>query len=156
MMLHDFNYFGINVYIAHNSDLIGIWYHDGLQTALMAIKVKFDLRFEIHNFNYHGIHVHIAFNSLLSGLRGHGGLQMAPIASEVKFYLRYEISNLFYPGIHVLVDSNNHFGGLWGYVGLQMTSEAKYDLGFELSEPFTEFSMCFWPFNASFQQEEGG
>ena len=66
VMLHDFNYFGINVYIAHiayNSHWDGIWGHDGLQTASMASKVKFDLRFEISNLNYHGIDVHIASNS---------------------------------------------------------------------------------------------
>ena len=32
------------------------------------------------------------------------------------------------------VASNSHFGGFWGCGGLQMTSEATYDLRFELSD----------------------
>ena len=42
--------------------------YDGLKTASMASKVKFDQRFEISSLNYHGIDVHIASNILLGGL----------------------------------------------------------------------------------------
>ena len=147
MMLHDFNYFGTNVYIAYNSHLNGIWGHYGLPTASMASKVKYDPRFETSNLNYHGIDVHIDYNSFLGGLWGHGGLQMPSIASEVKFDLRFEISNHIYPGFHVHVASYSHFGGFWGCGGLQMTSEATYDLSFEFSELNYLCPMLLWPVN---------
>ena len=51
VMLFEFDYFGINVYIACNTHLSGLWGHDSLQMALMAWEVKFDLRFEISNIN---------------------------------------------------------------------------------------------------------
>ena len=47
--------------------------------------------------------------------------------------LRFETSNLNYPGIHMHVASENHFHGLRDSSGLQMTSEAMFEVRFELS-----------------------
>ena len=64
MMLYDFHY----LYIAYKSHLGTFWCHDGIQMASMALKVKFDLRFEISSLNYHGFDVHIGPNSFMVGL----------------------------------------------------------------------------------------
>ena len=47
VMLFDFNYFCIHVYIAYNSHLCGLWGHGSLQMVSMAWEVKFDLRFDL-------------------------------------------------------------------------------------------------------------
>ena len=134
ILLNGFNYFGMNVHIAYNSNLDAVWGCGGLQTDSMALEVKFDLIIEISNLNYNGIYVYNASNSFLGSLWGHGSLQMVSIASEVKFDFRFEISNLIYHAIHVHVAYSSLFGGLWGCGGLQMISEATYDLIFELSD----------------------
>ena len=77
MMLHDFTFFGINVYIAYNNHLFDNMVFESMvvsKTASMASKVKYDLRFEISNLNYHGIDVHTASYSFFGGLWDHGGL----------------------------------------------------------------------------------
>ena len=68
MMLHDINYFGINVYIAYNNHLNAVRVHDCLQNTKTSSMVKYDLRFEISNLNYPGIDVHIASNSFFGSL----------------------------------------------------------------------------------------
>ena len=46
-----------------NSYLAGLGGYSNLPTASMAIKVKFDLRFDTRNLSYIGIYVHISWNS---------------------------------------------------------------------------------------------
>ena len=84
--ISNLSYHGIDVHIASNSYLGGLWGHGSLQTASLAPEVKFDLKFEISNLIYPGIHVHVASNSHFGGLWGCGSLQtsLEAAGSEAK------------------------------------------------------------------------